>query len=88
MKKIIISLLLLFLAFSSVSAQDTTTRRRPDQVEFVTESHVRLTTESVTIAEITESTPASQSTTSFWEYLTQSISAFLQSLRDIFNLSN
>lgn len=72
----------------TVLAVDDTVKRRPDQAEFVTESHVRLTTESLTIAEITESTPSTQSTTSFWDYLTQSFSAFLQSLRDIFSSRN
>lgn len=86
--KLLIIFTILFLASPVVRVYaEETTKRRPDQAEFVTESHVRLTTESLTIAEITESTPASQSTTSFWDYLTQSISAFLQSLRDIFRLN-
>lgn len=81
-------MILLLISVPTVIAADDTLKRRPDQAEFVTESHVRLTTKSLTIAEITESTPATQSTTSFWDYVTQSFSAFLQSLRDIFNSSN
>lgn len=77
----------IFLASPMPSlAADETTRRRPDQAEFVTESHVRLTTESLTIAEVTEATSAAASRPSLWDYLTQSISAFLQALREIFNL--
>lgn len=68
-------------------AADETTRRRPDQTEFVTESHVRLTTESLTIAEINEATPTPNPTTSFWDYLNQSFAAFIQSLKAIFNLN-
>lgn len=86
--KLVIIFTILFLASPVVRVHaEETIKRRPDQAEFVTESHVRLTTESLTIAEITESTPASQNTTSFWDYLTQSVSAFLQSLRDIFRLN-
>lgn len=84
---LIVLTILTLIASPVVSAADDTTKRRPDQAEFVTESHVRLTTESLTIAEVTESTAASSSSTSFWDYLTQSISAFLQSLRDIFRLN-
>lgn len=83
---LVLTALLLALPMHSFAA-DTTTKRRPDQAEFVTESHVRLTTESVKIAEVTESTPASQNADSFWDYLTQSFSAFIQSLRDIFRLN-
>ncbi len=85
--KLVLLLTILLLATSpSVSAVEETTKRRPDRAEFVTESHVRLTTESLTIAEITESSAASESSTSFWDYVTQSFSAFINSLRDIFNL--
>lgn len=87
--KVLILLTLISLTSPTLAlAADETIRRRPDQAEFVTESHVRLTTESLTIAEVTEATPTATSRPSLWDYLTQSISAFLQSLRDIFNLSN
>ena len=87
--KLVLLLTILLLATTpSVSAAEETTKRRPDRAEFVTESHVRLTTESLTIAEITESSAASKSATSFWDYITQSFSAFINSLRDIFNLKN
>lgn len=84
---LIILTILTLITSPVVSAADDTTKRRPDQAEFVTESHVRLTTESLTIAEVTESTAASSSSTSFWDYLSQSFSAFLQSLRDIFRIN-
>lgn len=87
-KLALLLMILLLISAPTVFAADDTLKRRPDQAEFVTESHVRLTTESLTIAEVTESTPATQSTTSFWDYVTQSFSAFLQSLRDIFSSRN
>lgn len=87
MKKITLIILCLIVAVSTVSAQDTTTRRRSDQTEFVTETHVRLTTQSLTIAEVKEATPPPTTKTTLIDYLSQSISAFLQSLRDIFNLN-
>lgn len=88
--RFLILLTVLTLATSPVvvNAADDTTKRRPDQAEFVTESHVRLTTESLTIAEVTEATTSVAPKTSMWEYLTQSLAAFLESLRGIFSLSN
>lgn len=81
--------LLVALSFAPpLSAADSTTRRRPDQPEFVTESHVRLTTESLSIAEVQVATPAAQPPSTLWDYLTQSFSAFVQSLRDIFSSNN
>ena len=86
--KLVLLLTILVLATNpSVSSAEETTKRRPDQAEFVTEGHVRLTTESLTIAEITDSTTAPQHKTSFWDYLTQSLSAFIQSLRDMFRIT-
>ncbi|GAB4026186.1 MAG: hypothetical protein Fur0011_0940 [Candidatus Microgenomates bacterium] len=86
--KLLLIITILFLASSGSQVQaEEIIKRRPDQAEFVTESHVRLTAKSLAIAEIAESTPASQSTTSFWVYLTQSVSSFLQSLRNIFRLN-
>jgi hypothetical protein len=86
MKKIILALfVLLVLSTPHVQAADTTTRRRPDNAEFVTESHVRLTTESLTIAEVSDSTPSPSPNPNLWDLVRQSFSAFVQSIRDIFN---
>lgn len=83
----LVLILVVFTTSSSVLAADQTTKRRPDQTEFVTETHVRLTTDSLTVAEVQTATAAPTETSSLWDYLTQSVSAFLNSLRDIFNLN-
>ena len=90
-KNFLVSLLTFttIVAFAShpVSAQDQTTTRRPDQAEFETETQVRLTPLHVTVAEVTEATPSSSSSRSqtWWDYLHQSLSAFIQAIRAIFN---
>lgn len=87
-KRLILALsLTLLLGHSPVLAQDTTTTRRPDQTEFETETQVRLTPLHLTVAEVTEATPSSPSSHSqtWWDYLRQSLSAFIQAIRDIFS---
>lgn len=68
----------------TVLAVDDTVKRRPDQAEFVTESHVRLTTESLTIAEVTEATPTSPANQGFLAMLKESWFDFVQSIRNLF----
>ncbi|MBP9702070.1 hypothetical protein KBD69_00135 [Candidatus Woesebacteria bacterium] len=67
-----------------VSAADDTTKRRPDRAEFVTESHVRLTTESLTIAEVTEATPTSPANQGLLMMLKESWLDFVESIRNLF----
>ncbi len=82
-KLIFISFMFLLLA-QPVSAFDTTTKRRPDKTEFVTESHLRLTSPTIQVAEVVTATPPAATHVGFVEYLSQSYSAFIQALRDIF----
>lgn len=82
---ILITAVALTSAPLTVRAADDTLKRRPDNAEFVTETHVRLTTESLTIAEIAEATSTPTAPQSFWEYLSQATAAFLQAIRDLFN---
>ncbi len=82
---LILTLTLLLAATPMARAADQTIQRRPDNAEFVTETHVRLTTESLTIAEVTEATPSPSTPASFWEFLSQSFAAFIQAVRALFN---
>lgn len=71
---------------SLVSAQDMTTKRRPDNAEFVTDTQVRLTTESLTVAEIQEvKGEGSAERPNLWAQIMQSLQDFLATIRDIFN---
>ena len=83
--RFLILLTILTLATSPVvSAADDTTKRRPDRTEFVTESHVRLTTESLTIAEVTEATPTSPANQGLLMMLKESWLDFVESIRNLF----
>lgn len=88
---VIVLSLIMFSVFAmpvrTVNAADDTTKRRPDRAEFVTKSHVRLTTESLTIAKVTEATPSPDNSTNLLDFISQSLSALLQFLRDILNLN-
>jgi len=76
--------LTLLLWASPAVAQDTTTKRRPDKTEFVTESQVRLTTESLTVAEISAATPPAQANPSFWDLVVQSWQDFANAIKSLF----
>jgi hypothetical protein len=93
LKKIYISALLItsFLApMQGASAHpghedhDETTKRRPDKTEFVTESHVRLTTASVTVAEVSEATAPATTSTSWWDIVMDAWTNFVGAIRSLF----
>lgn len=83
-----LALIFIFFSFvlmsSPVLAQDTTTKRRPDKAEFVTESQVRLTTESLTVAEVSLATPPAQANPSFWDLVVQSWQDFIIAIQSLF----
>lgn len=82
---VIFGLFSFFILTSHVAAQDTTTKRRPDQTEFVTETQVRLTTESLTVAEVSLATQSVQPDPGFWEFVVQSWQDFLSAIKSLFN---
>lgn len=74
----------LFFA-TQVQADNQTIKRRPDNPSFVTETQVRYSSTTATIAQVDQATKSGNPSFGLWQTIKQSWQDFLSSVRNLFN---